>query len=109
MAGDDDRKRIARTGLADRARAALAGDAEACRRFDELLAAARQIGPLTETHNYWIDRMAQASLRRFVLRVGRRLVDAGAVADPADVFLLKRDEVPELVRRPEDRRAPCRR
>ena len=49
-------------------------------RFDELLTDARAIGPLTETHNYWIDRMAQASLRRFVVRVGRRLADAGSIA-----------------------------
>ena len=50
------------------------------REFEELLADARAIGHLTETHNYWIDRMAQASLRRFVVRVGRRLADAGSIA-----------------------------
>ena len=63
--------------LADRARTALAGDPAKLARFEDLLADARQIGHLTETHNYWIDRMAQASLRRFVVRVGRRLADAG--------------------------------
>ena len=66
--------------LADRARSALAGDPARSERFEELLADARRIGHLTETHNYWIDRMAQASLRRFVVRVGRRLVEAGSIA-----------------------------
>ena len=91
--------------LADRVRARLAGDPERLARFDELLAAARQIGPLTETHNYWIDRMAQSSLRRFVMRVGRRLVEAGVIDDPVEILFFGRDEVPPLLRRPEDRRA----
>ncbi len=68
-------------------------------RFEELLTAARAIGPLTETHNYWIDRMAQASLRRFVVRVGHRLAEAGSIATASDVFHLRRDEVPDLLRR----------
>jgi pyruvate,water dikinase len=94
--------------LVTRARAALAGDPEKLERFEVLLASARQIGHLTETHNYWIDRMAQATLRRFVLRVGRRLVEAGAIVDPADVFHLHRGEVPRLLRQPGDRRAMIR-
>ena len=91
-------------GLADRARAVLASDPERLERFEELLTAARAIGPLTETHNYWIDRMAQASLRRFVVRVGHRLAEAGSIATASDVFHLRRDEVPDLLRRPEDRK-----
>lgn len=91
--------------LADRVRTVLAGDAARLERFEELLADARAIGPLTETHNYWIDRMAQASLRRFVLRVGRRLAAMGIIAAPTDVFDLHRDEVPGLLRSPEDRRS----
>ena len=91
--------------LADRARTALESDPEKLARFEALLADARQIGHLTETHNYWIDRMAQASLRRFVVRVGQRLADAGAIEEPADIFHLHRDEVPELLRGGGDRRA----
>ena len=90
--------------LTARVRTTLAGDREKLGRFDDLLAAARQIGPLTETHNYWIDRMSQASIRRFALRVGRRLADAGSIAEPADIFHLHRDEVPGFLHRPEDRR-----
>ncbi|MEP6638637.1 MAG: PEP-utilizing enzyme [Chloroflexota bacterium] len=94
--------------LADRVRAALASDPEKLERFEDLLVTARLIGPLTETHNYWIDRMAQASLRRFVMRVGRHLAEAGSIAEPDDIFCLGRDEVPDLLRQPSDRRATIR-
>ena len=53
--------------LAAKARLALAGDPERLARFEELLVEARRIGPLTEVHNYWIDRRAQSSLRRHVV------------------------------------------
>jgi rifampicin phosphotransferase len=91
--------------LADGVRGRLAGDPEGLQRFETLLAAARQIGPLTETHNYWIDRMAQSSLRRFVLRCGRRLASIDVIDDPEDILFFRRDEVPPLLRVPEDRRA----
>ncbi len=91
--------------LADRVRTSLAGDPQKRERFDAVLEAARCIGPLTETHNYWIDRMAQASLRWFVMRVGRRLAEAGSIEDPPDIFQFGRDEVRELLHHPEDRRA----
>jgi phosphohistidine swiveling domain-containing protein len=90
--------------LAARARAALAADPERLARFDELLAHARRIGPLTEVHNYWIDRRAQAVLRRFVMRVGGRLADAGVIAAPADILFLHRAEVPSLLRAGGDER-----
>lgn len=64
---------------------------------------ASEVGPLTEVHNYWIDRMSQASLRSLALRVGRRLVRQGSIADPADALYLHRDELTELLRTPADR------
>jgi pyruvate,water dikinase len=66
---------------------------------------ASQIGPLTEVHNYWIDRMSQARLRTLALRVGGRLLREGSLRDPADVLYLHRDEVAELLRSPADRSA----
>ena len=105
---DGRRPRNARGALANEADAArrpapgrrLADDPERLARSRRLLADARQIGHLTETHNYWIDRMAQASLRRFVVRVGRRLgASRRRSTQPEDVFFLHRDEVPELLRR----------
>lgn len=68
--------------------------------FESLLEAAREIGPITETHNYWIDRMAQATIRRLVIRVGRRLVTDGVIGAVDDVFYLGRDEIGRLVRDP---------
>ena len=38
------------------------------------------------------------------MRVGGRLVAAGVIDRPDDVFYLRRDEIPELLRRPADRR-----
>jgi phosphohistidine swiveling domain-containing protein len=91
--------------LADRVRTALAGDPDELARFEELLRLARAIGPLTEVHNYWIDRMAQARLRGFVMRVAARLVADGSLERPEDVLYLHRPEVRELIEVPADRRA----
>lgn len=90
--------------LARGARDRLAADPERLARFEALLAAAKQIGPLTETHNYWIDRMAQSRLRRIARRVGARLVDAGVLASTDDVFYLDRVEIAAVLREPGDRR-----
>jgi phosphohistidine swiveling domain-containing protein len=91
--------------LAERVRTALAGDEERLDRFETMLAYGRQIGPLTEVHNYWIDRRAQSSLRRFVMRVGRRLVEIGAIDEAADCLYLHRAEVPAVLLDRGDRRA----
>jgi pyruvate,water dikinase len=66
--------------------------------FDELLGHARDIGWLTEGHNYWIDRLSQARLRTLALRVGARLVREGRFDTADDVFFLTRDEIAEAVR-----------
>ncbi|MDP9250681.1 MAG: PEP-utilizing enzyme [Chloroflexota bacterium] len=94
--------------LADGVRARLASDPERLTAFEQALAHARDIGPITESHNYWIDRMALATLRRFVRRVGQRLVERGVIEAPDDIFFLGRGEVPELLRVPEDRRVMVR-
>ena len=88
-------------GVRDR----LADQPERLAEFERLLGLARKIGPITETHNYWIDRMAQARLRTFVIRVGERLARAGVLEQPHDVLYLRRAEVPVLLRSLQDRRA----
>jgi rifampicin phosphotransferase len=107
VGADERRERQAAHGHALEAavRAKLADDPERLERFDTTLAAARQIGPLTEVHNYWIDRMAQASIRRFVMRVGRRLVELGTIDDATDILYLHRGEVPDVLRTANDQRA----
>ncbi|MEO8272466.1 MAG: PEP-utilizing enzyme [Chloroflexota bacterium] len=82
---------------ASAARAVLADRSEELGRFETTLAYAREIGHLTESHNYWIDRMAQARLRVLVKRIARRLVREGALERADDIFFLGRDEVAEAI------------
>jgi phosphohistidine swiveling domain-containing protein len=89
--------------LADTVRERLRDRPDDLLRFDRLLADARSIGPLTEIHNYWIDRLAHASIRRFALAVGERLAEAEVIDDPTDILYLTRDEVEALLRAPADR------
>jgi pyruvate,water dikinase len=90
--------------LADAARARLADRPGELARFDELVAHARQIGFLTEVHNYWIDRRAQAEMRKVAIRIGRRLVNEGFFAEPDDIFYLHHDEIAAVLRQPSDQR-----
>jgi phosphohistidine swiveling domain-containing protein len=90
--------------LADAFRARAADSPEKLAEFEQTLATAREIGHLTETHNYWIDRMCQARLRSLAMRVGARLAAAGALESADDVFFLHRDEIAALLREPADRR-----
>ncbi|MEO7664873.1 MAG: hypothetical protein ABIV26_07070, partial [Candidatus Limnocylindrales bacterium] len=91
--------------LAGAARERLSGDPERLAEFERLLGHARAIGPLTEVHNYWIDRLAQARLRTFALRIGARLVTDGSLGAPDDVLYLHRAEVREAIEAPGDRRS----
>jgi rifampicin phosphotransferase len=100
----DRRRRLQDDGhrLLEELRSRLAVRSDELKDFETLLGRAREVGPITETHNYWIDRMAQACIRRFVIRVGRRLVADGVIGSEDDVFYLRRAEVPGLVREPRD-------
>jgi rifampicin phosphotransferase len=92
-------------GLAAAVRDRLADQPEELARFEALVRLAREVGPLTEIHNYWIDRMAQARFRALAFRVGTRLVRTGVIDRAGDVLYLDRAEVGELLRAPADRRA----
>ncbi|MGH2499952.1 MAG: PEP/pyruvate-binding domain-containing protein, partial [Candidatus Limnocylindria bacterium] len=91
--------------LEARIRRDLADRPDDLARFEEVLAAARGVAPLTEGHNYELDRRSQTLLRRFVLRVGERLVRVGAIDAAAHVFYLDRREVAETLVEERDRRA----
>jgi rifampicin phosphotransferase len=84
--------------LADAVRVKLADRPDELAAFETVLGHARDIGYLTEGHNYWIDRMSQARLRAFALRTGRRLVRDGIVDAADDVFFLHHDEIAEALR-----------
>jgi pyruvate,water dikinase len=90
---------------AEGVRAALVSEPEKVVRFDQLLDAGRRVGPLTEIHNYWIDRLVQSQIRSFAMRVGARLVRAGVIEAADDILYVRRDEVPGLLLDPVDRRA----
>ena len=86
--------------IIERARALLAGRPDDLARFEEVLAAALGAGPLTEEHNYWIDRVSQAHARRLALAAGRRLVRERALGSPDEVFLLYVSEIADALRAP---------
>src|SRR5205823_2872133 len=68
--------------LAQAARERLAQKPDDLAKFERLLDYARRIGPLTEVHNYWIDRAAQANIRALAMRIGARLVREGVLDEP---------------------------
>lgn len=86
--------------LKRRARATLAERPDDLARFEELLAAVTTAGPLTEEHNYWIDRLAQAHARRVSVAYGGRLVRDGALRAADEIFLLYVPEVAAVLREP---------
>ena len=73
-------------------------DAETRGQFDFWLAAARRSLRAFEDHNYKIDSAAAALLRLAILGAAQRLKDAGALADPEDVWLLSADELAQALR-----------
>ena len=72
-------------------------------RFEEVLSAAQAAGPLSEEHNYWIDRLCQAHGRRFILRVAEVLVRAGSIAASDDIFHLHIGEIRDSLASGRDR------
>jgi pyruvate,water dikinase len=89
---------------AARVRALLMERSEDLTRFEALLEAGRRVGPLTEVHNYWIDRLSQSQIRSFAMGVGERLAAVDVVDHAQDVLYLDRNEVTEALREPRDRR-----
>jgi pyruvate,water dikinase len=94
------RVRAGADNLVLRTRAQLADRPDDLAQFEEVLAAALGAGPLTEEHNYWIDRLAHAHARRAARAVGARLVREGTLGSVDDVFLLYVAEIAEALRRP---------
>ena len=86
--------------LVTKTRAQLADRPDELAQFEEVLEAAVGAGPLTEEHNYWIDRLAHAHARRAARAVGARLVREGTLGSTDDVFLLYVPEVADALRRP---------
>jgi len=62
------------------------------------IALARSVGPLTEDHNYWIDRMLHSKMRSFVWRIGERMMVEQIIIEQDDIFFLHHDEVSEALK-----------
>jgi phosphohistidine swiveling domain-containing protein len=71
----------------------------------ERLAAALQLSlnmnPLTPDHHFYVDQGTNARLRVAAVAIGRKLVEAGALADPEDVIFLRYNELRRLTADPE--------
>lgn len=102
------RLRAASDALAAEVRASLAGRPDDLARFEEVLAVARAAGPLTEEHNFWIDRLIGAHARRAVLRFGQRLVRDGSLDGPNDIYFFWIRELTEALATPRDLRPLAR-
>lgn len=74
-----------------KALAPLAPDAK--ERLLEAVEAARQVVPILEDHNYYIDQRVAMLPRRLVLAAGHRLVSEGRLAVAEDVFYLRGPEL----------------
>ncbi len=98
---DEHSARIAeRDRLVMKARDSIAGYPRAVReRFDETLLLAQQGSRLQEDHAYWIDQRSNACAHYVAMEAGRRLVDAGALKAPSDVFHLGLNEILETLDR----------
>jgi pyruvate,water dikinase len=70
----------------------------------EKLAAALQLSlnmnPLTPDHHFYVDQGTNARLRVAAIAIGRKLVAAGALADPEDVVFLHYNELRRLLADP---------
>ena len=100
-----DRLLAAAAELRERTRKELRDRPSDLARFEEVLGAAQSCAPLSEEHNYWIDRLCQAHARRFVLRVAGVLVQGGAIDAPEDIFHLHLGEVRDALVTGTDQRA----
>src|SRR4029078_2503777 len=67
-------------------------------RFEEVLAHARAVAPLTEEHNYHLDRQIQALMRRLFLAGGARMTADGQLASGGDVYHLHMPEILDALR-----------
>lgn len=87
-----------------RARELLRDRPEDLARFEDVLAAARSTGPLTEEHNYVIDRQVMSNVGRLFRAIGARMAREGLIAEPADIHLFHIREISEALRSRRDLR-----
>jgi pyruvate,water dikinase len=65
--------------------------------FGAKLGLARTVFPYVENHNFYVEHWGHSVIWRKMRDLGRVLVAADFIAEPDDVFLLSRHEVPEVL------------
>jgi pyruvate, water dikinase len=65
--------------------------------FDQKLGLARVVFPYVENHNFYVEHWSHSVLWRKMRQLGAVLAKEGFLAAEDDIFLLKRDEVPEAL------------
>ncbi len=65
--------------------------------FDQKVGLAGMVFPYVENHNFYIEHYSMSSVWRKMRELGRVFVEAGFFEKEEDVFMLKRDEVPEAL------------
>jgi pyruvate,water dikinase len=76
-------------------------EGEAREKLDAALQMSLNMNPLTPDHHFYVDQGTNARLRIAVIAIGRKLVEAGALADPEDVVFLRYNELRRLMADPE--------
>jgi len=70
--------------------------------FEAMVQAARTAAQLQEDHNFYIDQHSVAWTRLLFLQVGKRLVSAEVLESPDDIFMLRLEEIRDLLGSPID-------
>ena len=65
--------------------------------FDQKVGLAGLVFPYVENHNFYIEHYSMSSVWRKMRELGRVFVDAGFFDEEEDIFMLKRDEIPEAL------------
>ena len=76
-------------------------DGEGKDRLRQALELSLRMNPLTPDHHFFIDQGTNARVRLAAIAIGRKLVEAGALDDPEDVFYLRYNELRLLAADPE--------
>jgi phosphohistidine swiveling domain-containing protein len=69
--------------------------------FTAIMRLAQKSSQFSEEHNHYFDLWAHAMLRRALMAVSKRLVDAGVITEVNDIFFLIPDEVRKVTLNPE--------
>jgi pyruvate,water dikinase len=100
---DHDAKARSAEAALESARQRLSSYPEPVRQqFEALVQFARYAAYLQEEHNFQIDQKSVSWTRYVFLQVGRRLVAAGLLTEPADIFMFELGEIRKLLGQPID-------